>query len=65
LPDETALVKKVGARFAFLAGATFEKLNSPDHFVHMSSAFKEGSSTAIGRATTVRPSAGEASAKKS
>jgi hypothetical protein len=33
----------------------FEKLDSPDHFVHMSVAFKESSSSAILRASTVRP----------
>ncbi|GMI20434.1 hypothetical protein TeGR_g7621 [Tetraparma gracilis] len=47
---ENELVAEVGARFASLPA--FEKLDSPDHFVHMSSAFKEGSSTMIGRATT-------------
>ncbi|GMI27852.1 hypothetical protein TeGR_g10416 [Tetraparma gracilis] len=51
LPDETALVKKIGAKFASLPA--FEKLDSPDHFVHMSWVFKEGSSAAIGRATTI------------
>jgi hypothetical protein len=33
----------------------FEKLESPDHFVHMSSVFKEGSSNIVLRASTVRP----------
>ncbi|GMI30122.1 hypothetical protein TeGR_g9758 [Tetraparma gracilis] len=51
LPDENKLIKKVGARFASLPA--FEKLDSPDHFVHMSSALKEGSSSAILRASTI------------
>jgi hypothetical protein len=35
--------------------STFKKLDSPDHFVHMSVAFEERSSSGILRATTVRP----------
>jgi hypothetical protein len=53
LAAEDSLIDKVSAKFASLSA--FEKLDSPDHFVHMSSVFKEGSSNAIGRATTVRP----------
>ncbi|GMI22407.1 hypothetical protein TeGR_g5792, partial [Tetraparma gracilis] len=65
LPDEVSLVDKVSAKFASLSIAlpsslrakkthsTFEKLDSPDPFVHMSVAFKEGSSNAIGRASTI------------
>jgi hypothetical protein len=62
---EDKLISEVGSKFENLADAAFEKLDSPDHFVHMSSAFKEGSSNIILRATTVRPRASEASAKKS
>ncbi|GMI36375.1 hypothetical protein TeGR_g14709 [Tetraparma gracilis] len=51
LSDEDKLIDEVGARFASLPA--FKKLDSPDCFVHMSSAFKEGSSTMIGRATTL------------
>ncbi|GMI43573.1 hypothetical protein TeGR_g4439, partial [Tetraparma gracilis] len=51
LPDEDSLVAKVGAKFASLPA--FEKLDSPDHFVHMSVVFKEGSSSAILRASTI------------
>ncbi|GMI54554.1 hypothetical protein TeGR_g8854 [Tetraparma gracilis] len=51
LAVEDKLIAEVGARFASLPA--FDKLDSPDHFVHMSSALKEGSSTAIGRATTI------------
>ncbi|GMI35859.1 hypothetical protein TeGR_g6190, partial [Tetraparma gracilis] len=47
------LVKRVTQKFSSLTEAAFEKLESPDHFVHMFSALEEGSSTAIGRATTV------------
>jgi hypothetical protein len=53
LPDEGKLIDEVSAKFESLPA--FEKLDSPDHFVHMSSVFKEESSNAIGRATTVRP----------
>ncbi|GMI22423.1 hypothetical protein TeGR_g13348, partial [Tetraparma gracilis] len=51
LPDEDSLIDEVRTKFASLPA--FEKLDSPDHFVHMSSAFKEGSSNAIGMATTI------------
>ncbi|GMI34230.1 hypothetical protein TeGR_g7990 [Tetraparma gracilis] len=51
LPDEDELIADVGAKFASLPA--FEKLDSPDHFVHMSSVFKEENSNAIGRATTI------------
>ncbi|GMI25215.1 hypothetical protein TeGR_g3083 [Tetraparma gracilis] len=51
LLDENSLVDEVGAKFASLPA--FEELDSPDHFVEMSSVFKEWSSTATGRATTI------------
>ncbi|GMI28241.1 hypothetical protein TeGR_g4461, partial [Tetraparma gracilis] len=51
LPDEDKLIDEVGVKFASLPA--FEKLDSPDHFVHMSVAFKEGSSSAILKASTI------------
>ncbi|GMI22558.1 hypothetical protein TeGR_g10182 [Tetraparma gracilis] len=53
LPNEDKFIDEVSAKFASMGDAAFEKLDSPDHFVHMFSAFKEGSSTTIGRATTI------------
>ena len=63
LPDENKLVAKVVAKFASLPAS--EKLDSPDHFVHMFSVFKEESSNAIGRATTVRPTSPSRASERS
>ncbi|GMI57053.1 hypothetical protein TeGR_g10296, partial [Tetraparma gracilis] len=51
MPDEDKLIDDVGAKFESLTDVAFEKLDSPDHFVRMSSSFKEESSNIVLRAT--------------
>jgi hypothetical protein len=53
MPDEDKLIDDVGAKFESLTDVAFEKLDSPDHFVRMSSSFKEESSNIVLRATMV------------
>jgi hypothetical protein len=63
--DELDVLDFMTDTLGMLKEEKFEKLDSPDHFVHMSVAFKEGSRTAITRAVTVRPTSPSRASERS
>jgi hypothetical protein len=53
--EEEAFIERVEDKLGGLKEEDFKELDSPDHLVKMHVVFKAKASTAIGRASTVRP----------